>query len=365
MGRNTRKTLLLLAAIGLMVAACRRDPAEVVAPGTPGTGVDPDLAAMPYDSLSTYGFFVGNMADQVPAEGLLPYAPITPLYSDGAHKIRFVWMPASTSASYVSDGEVLDFPEGTILIKTFHFDRVLPADARRIVETRLLFRRNGEWHFADYVWNEAQTEAVLDLSGSVTPIEHIDENGQTRQVNYRIPAQAECWTCHKSNNIPAPIGPKPRNLNTLHAYADGVRDQLAEWEAVGYLDPAHPPVTTTVARWDDPSADMEERVRAYLDINCAHCHTDGGHCDYRPMRFSWEDTADPVNLGRCVAPHDPIFPDATYIIAAGDPQASMAYRRMNTTLENQRMPLLGRTTIHEEGVQLMEQWINNLGPPCP
>ena len=32
--------------------------------------------------------------------------------------------------------------------------------------------------------------------------------------------------------------------------------------------------------------------------------------------------------------------------------------------ESVRMPLLGRTLVHEEGVQLFEEWINSLTPPC-
>src|SRR5262245_27073689 len=85
--------------------ACVKDVAVEPSTGsrTTPSPVNFDPALVPYDSLSTYSFFAGAMADLQPAAGLLPYAPITPLFSDGAHKSRFVWMPEGASAHYVSD----------------------------------------------------------------------------------------------------------------------------------------------------------------------------------------------------------------------------------------------------------------------
>ena len=45
---------------------------------------------IPYDSLSRYGFFAGFISDQLPVEGVIPYELITPLFSDYAHKHRFI-----------------------------------------------------------------------------------------------------------------------------------------------------------------------------------------------------------------------------------------------------------------------------------
>ena len=100
-------------------------------------------------------------------------------------------------------------------------------------------------------------------------------------------------------------------------------------------------------------------------MNCAHCHATGRHCDYRPMRFAWNETTDPVNLGRCVAPDDPIDPSQTHIVASGNAGRSMMVYRMSSTDEAVRMPLMGRTVVHEEAVDLISTWINSLNPPCP
>ena len=89
-----------------------------------------------------------------------------PLFTDYVHKLRYVWMPAGSKASYVSDGEVFDFPEGAVIIKNFYYDNVQPGNTRRILETRLMIKKYGAWIFADYVWNDDQTEAMYNLSGS-------------------------------------------------------------------------------------------------------------------------------------------------------------------------------------------------------
>ena len=106
------------------------------------------------------------MRDQIPDERILPYDVITPLFSDYAHKKRFIWMPEGRSAKYVEDHLLLDMPEGTMIIKTFYYDNVLPDMNTRLMETRLLYRINDTWEFADYVWDETQQEAYYDMEGS-------------------------------------------------------------------------------------------------------------------------------------------------------------------------------------------------------
>ncbi|MCB0786314.1 MAG: hypothetical protein KDC02_19165, partial [Flavobacteriales bacterium] len=69
--------------------------------------------------------------------------------------------------------------------------------------------------------------------------------------------------------------------------------------------------------------------------------------------------------GLCVPPEDPIQPDMTYIVSAGLPERSMMHFRLASTAVNARMPLLGRTVVHEEGLALITEWIESIDPPCP
>lgn len=362
-----KKVLSILLLPFVLLLSCAKEDLQRTAEALPD---DPerlvlDVDLFPFQTLSEYHFFKGDMALHRPVPGVLPYAPINTLFTDHAHKLRFVWMPKGVQATYNGDHEVLDFPDGTVLIKTFYYDRVQPADARRIIETRLLYKRDGRWAFADYVWNAEQTQATLDMNGSMTPVSWIDEDDVLRSVNYRIPSGAECHTCHKTNEQPVPIGPKPQNLNSPFAYRDGVHDQLARWTTEGYLSSNRPKRIVTVPRWNDPQVSLNDRVRAYVDINCAHCHQEGGHCDYRPIRFAFNETLDPVNLGVCVRPDDPLLPHHTHIVSRGNVARSLLHYRMASTNEAERMPLLGRSIVHTEALSLITAWIQSLEPACP
>lgn len=323
-----------------------------------------DPQALPYPVLSDYNFFQGDMADMQPVEGVLPYSVITPLFSDYAKKKRFIWMRSGAQASYVADDKLLNFPDGSVLIKNFYYDGVLPQNTRRIIETRLLYKLDGTWRFAEYVWNPAQTEAVLNMDGSYTDVEWTDENGLARQVNYRIPSSGECFVCHKKDLIIMPIGPKPQNLKMAYPFVDGTMDQLTKWMQVGYLATGVPSEINATVRWDDMTESLTDRVRAYVDMNCAHCHSEDSHCDYRPIRFAWSETIDPVNLGVCVPPEEEIASVLTHIVRPGVTERSVLHHRLAATAENVRMPLLGRTMVHDEGLALITAWIESLETTC-
>lgn len=326
--------------------------------------IDFNAVPFPYARLSEYNFFEGQIKEQRPSYKVIPYDLSSTLFTDYALKKRFVWMPSGSKATYTADGEILDFPSGTVLIKTFYYDNVQPDNSTKLIETRLMIKKNEQWIFANYIWNEQQTEAYLDLNGSFTNISW-KQGEEIKNTNYRIPSGAECFTCHKNNGTAMPIGPKPQNLNRLYNYSGTVQNQLQKLVAEGYLDASNLPadIVSTID-WTDTGKPIEERVRSYLDINCAHCHREGSHCDYMPMRLAYNETANPANMGVCV-PATLTFSGETYIVAGGSAARSVMHYRLNSTNEAERMPLLGRTVKHTEGVQLIEQWINGIETPCP
>ena len=71
-------------------------------------------------------------------------------------------LPEGGKIEFSADGD-WEFPDGTILVKTFYFDhdRRDPEAGARILETRLLVRGAGAWKGYTYVWNDEQTEATL------------------------------------------------------------------------------------------------------------------------------------------------------------------------------------------------------------
>ncbi|MBL0014074.1 MAG: hypothetical protein IPP30_10265 [Flavobacterium sp.] len=329
-----------------------------------------DLSQVPLPKLSDYHFFVGPLKDQNPGYKVIPYAPASALFSDYAHKKRFVWLPKGTSATYNGDDNVFEFPVGAALIKTFYYDNVQPSNTTKIIETRLLIRKTDGWKLYDYIWNTEQTEAFLDTNqnGIFVPITWT-ENNVTRSIDYKIPSQTECVTCHKINfqqtgEQNTPIGPKPQNLNTVYNYGLTQRNQLEYWKRIGYIDSTLPNLNDiySTVDWRDTSKPLDLRAKSYIDMNCAHCHRDGGHCDYVPQRFNFSNT-DPYTFGICLPPLFNI-PDNPYVITSGDADHSELMYRINTNEGSEMMPIIGRTIIHEEGVQLIREYINSLPNHC-
>ena len=339
-------------------SSCGSDDGYTQPPGPDPEPVSPvvlDLNAVPYSKLSDYKFYEGELKNMEPAYKVIPYDLNSTLFTDYAHKKRFLWMPAGQKATYDADGKILNFPTGTVLIKNFYYDNVQPANTRKIIETRLMIKKATGWIFANYVWNDAQTEASLTDTNGFVDIAWL-ENGTPKSTTYEIPHPNDCFTCHKSGSTAMPIGPKPQNLNKNFTYAGGSMNQLSKWIEVGYLESAPSTIASTVD-WTDTSKPLDMRARSYLDINCAHCHTDGGHCDYMAMRFSFTETATPVNLGICVTPFESPQP---FLIAGRSIERSAVYDRMTTNIESKRMPLIGRTIVHDEAAAMIEQWINSM-----
>lgn len=322
-----------------------------------------ELGEVPYATLSEYNFFSGVMKDLNPVLGVLPYDLNSTLFTDYAHKKRFIWMPEGTKANYNSDFTPLDFPVGSVLIKNFYYDNVQPSNTTFIIETRLMYMTADGWDFAKYVWNDEQTEATFTNAGSFKDIEWI-ENGITNNVSYRVPSRNECFTCHNKFGTPVPIGPKPQNLNRDLSYPDGsTSNQLQKMIDVGYLENNLPTSIISTVNWEDETLDLNLRLRSYLDINCAHCHSEESYCEYRPMRFAFHENEDDTNKGVCVQP-DTQIDGTSHIVVPGNLEASVMRFRVTSIEEQNRMPLLGRTLKHEEGVRLIEEWINSLSGEC-
>ena len=372
--------LVIFTAFVIFSCSDSEDGAYLSVAPAPVSPVTVDLTQIPYPKLSDYQFFEGDLKEQNPALDVLPYEPSSALFTDYAHKKRFVWMPKGKKATYNSDIKVLELPVGAVLIKSFYYENVqnvIPVGATRILETRLMIRKSSGWIFANYVWNSQQTEALLDLAGRFTHVEWKENNITLKSADYRIPSEEQCIVCHKRQMIVGnevattylPIGIKPQNLNFNYNYGTTPKNQLAKWVEVGYLDGnfTFPTADNSTIDYRDVSKSLDLRARSYVDANCSHCHQDERFCDYRPMRFAFNETAgNPAHMGVCVETEDMqgFAPALNRIVTPGSIGRSMMYHRLNTTNQAYRMPLHGRTIIHEEGVALIEQWINSL-EPCP
>ncbi|MBS1915373.1 MAG: hypothetical protein JST87_03790 [Bacteroidetes bacterium] len=313
------------------------------------------------EKLSDYGFFKNELKKLEPAnEQLTRYELITPLFTDYAVKDRFIFLPKGKQINYTQNG-VLDFPDSTIIIKNFAYRD--SSYQKTMIETRLLVKDPTDhlWKVMDYVWNKEQTDAEKTIIGASLPIKLRDDEDKLVSTIYKVPNTNDCKRCHNNNNITSPIGPKARNLNfTLTGQTN---NQLAQWASKGSLNglPELNKVQQLPDWKDSVHYSLEQRARAYLDVNCAHCHTKGGDA-YNTGLFLNYDETDAFHVG---VMKEPVSAGGgagglNYDVIPKDyPNSILAYR-MNSTEPGTAMPELGRSLIHKEGVRLIRQWITNM-----
>lgn len=374
--RNATASLLLAAA----VAGCEPDVGPVTM--HPAGEVPENLGA--------WNLVIADGRSFRLNDGVVPYDLNTPLFTDYALKLRTVWMPDGRSAVYDEEG-ALNFPVGTIISKTFHYEKadgwspdnyavvradresLLDADGRLdlaryvLVETRLLIHYEDGWKALPYVWNEAQTEATLEIAGDVRAMELIGP-GSSEAFTYVVPDANQCGGCHTPDHSAkalSPLGPKAWQLNRPYAWWGMAGSQLELWAAAGLLTGLVDKPAAGVA-WAEPGdATLEERARAYLDANCAHCHNAAGAADTSALHLNVEAPVDthygvcktPVAVGRGSG-------NRIYDIFPGRPDESILTFRMEHSDPAIAMPELGRSVVHTEGVGLVREWIAGMNGDC-
>jgi uncharacterized repeat protein (TIGR03806 family) len=299
-------------------------------------------AAFP-KALSEFAFFQ-DARDQHPSAGVHRYALNTPLWSDGAEKLRFIYLPKGTRLT--ADGEgLLQFPVGAAIIKSFAFGE---GEARRLIETRVLLHRAEGWVALPYRWNAEQTEASLALAGG--RLDLVTPAGEA--ISYAIPNKNQCKSCHSKDGEVIPIGPKARNLS---------REWLGQMVKSGMLD--HIPAGAgALPDWrthaTGPAAPL---ARAYLDVNCAHCHQPGGGASNSGLDLRWEQSdahalgvfKRPVAAGRGAGGHE-------FSVLPGQPDKSILLFRMDSAEPGVAMPELGKASVDKEGAAVVRRWISEM-----
>jgi uncharacterized repeat protein (TIGR03806 family) len=364
-----------LAGVALALAAC--GPQE-----TP-RGPNFDLAGLP-ENLSEWGVLRAHDGVLELAAGAQPYDLATPLFSDYAQKLRTISLPPGTAATFSGDGDFA-LPVGTILTKTFYYesdgaaasygadrnaaDGLLPLSGLRLVETRVLARREEGWIALPYVWNADMTEATLKRTGALIALKLKRPDGREEPLNYFVPNANQCASCHATDHGARkvqPIGIKARHLDKPSSFAAGV-NQLDHWRLAGLLigDFSDARPVPANASWTDEGAPLDARARAYLDANCSHCHSDVGPADTSGLDLRPDVAIGPkAGLCKSTIAAGPGTGGRTYDIAPGRPDESILVYRMETNDPAAMMPEIGRSVVHEEGVALIREWIASMAGSC-
>ncbi len=312
--------------------------------------------------LGDTGLYVAGSLSQVSPD-VLPFSPQYPLWSDGAAKRRWIWLPPGTSIDAASP-DAWDFPRGTKLWKQFAHGSV--------IETRYIERgADGAWRFGSYVWNADGTDAVL------APMRGIRDLPAPKAPNahYTIPSEDDCRACHEGAPVPVlgfsalqlspdrdPLAPHAERLaGAVDLDSLSKRGLLRNFPV--YLL-ARPPRIAAA----NPA---ERAALGYLHGNCGNCHNNEGPLSVLEMNLAQRVGA-PVQetshanqvLGSLVGVESGFRPagapgDARRIVP-GHSDASVITLRMNSRDPLQQMPPLGTSAVDAEAVALMARWIEGL-----
>lgn len=340
--------------------------------------------------LSDWGLFDVSSGALELSDGVVPYDLNSPLFTDYAHKLRTLWVPGGVPAADLNVGDVPDLPVGTVISKTFYYpradeapNRVMKADDPlgrlnpilsdlenvRLIETRLLVRREQGWEPISYVWNAAQTDAILTRIGDVEALTLVDPQGEDKEFTYIVPDINQCAGCHAPNNTSReiqPLGVRVRHLNKTFTHDGVASNQLSYlYERGVFEDPGSVAMFPANFDWTDASASIDARARSYLDINCAHCHNPAGPADTSGLDLTMHAEFGPA-LGVCKLPiaAGSGTGGRAFSIVPGDPEASILTYRLETTKPGAMMPELGRALQHAEGVALIRAWIAEMDGDC-
>ena len=347
--------------IGLL--GCKSEPSQQSIKSQPEQPLVEETAdgIFPYKRLSTYGFFEGELNELAPSTAIIPYEPASSLFTDYAYKSRFVFIPNESKAEIEADEIIL--PAGAVLIKNFYYpaDFRKPEGERRIIETRLMIQEEKGWQAYPYIWNESQTEAVLKVVGGETEVRFIDLQGKEQVINYLIPNKNQCKNCHNKSETLAPIGIKIKHLNHELDFGSAKKNQLAHWSELGKLSGFEAAAYPSMINYTDQSQALSDRAMAYLDINCAHCHSSEGPASTSGLYLTY-DQKDPMKLGINKAPVAAGHGAGSFKfdIVPGKPDESILVHRMKSTAVGVAMPEIGRTVVDQEGLELIRNWIMGL-----
>ncbi|MBI5255989.1 MAG: hypothetical protein HY855_05785 [Burkholderiales bacterium] len=315
--------------------------------------------AAPPATLAETGLYEPGSSTQVRAVNR-PFTPQYALWSDGAEKRRWLYIPAGRSID-ASRPDAWQFPPGTKLWKEFsHGQRV---------ETRYLERgADGRWSYATYVWSadgrqalRAPAAGLPDLPAAGAPGGRVD-----------IPSQDDCRACHEGSAVPVlgvsalQLSPD-RDPNALHATppAPDALD-LRNLQAIGWLRHLPPALNAQPPRISAASP-TERAALGYLHANCGHCHNGNG--SPAPVRLRLAHTVADAAASTREVLQSMLDKPSRYrpaglmspavVLSPGRPDTSVLSQRMHTRQPQLQMPPLGTRQVDAEALALIDRWVRH------
>ena len=320
------------------------------------------LLTLPFPAkISETGCYT-NVAKLVHTPDLVPYEVASALWTDGAHKARFLVIPPGKSVSFDSEGRP-QFPEETVFLKEFAV-QLNDADPGSVVQVETRFMRKNQfgWDFASYQWLPDGSDATVVPSGHYLPLQIKGTTGDTRTLNYLFPGNGDCLTCH-SPTVPQYFGPAPAQLYMDVSYDHVRKNQLEALSELGLFDKQNMKKPDfQVVDPKDASQPLEARARSWLHANCSHCHQPGGWTPpLLTMDLRYDRLLPLANVCNVRTQYLTTIPR----VKPGDPMGSAIWRRISSSGFD-RMPPIG-VSVTDPTSDVVRQWIASLTacPPKP
>lgn len=274
--------------LGLISAGCGGGPVWL-----DDIEVDPPLA------LSEVGLF-SNVGELTPAENVVLYEPIWPLWSSGADKQRLLHVPEG--AEIDTSGASWEFPPGTVFAKTFADSGSAATGSLAPIETRVLFRRKERWDYGVYLWNDDRSDAEL-LPGNWIEVPTSLHDAGGEEHAYTVPSRLDCRTCHETSQ--GATGTPVLGFSAL---------QLPESLKSAAFFAAPPELEPVVGR-----TEAETRALGYFVGNCIACHNGGKGDNAAFSLYPEVAVADTVNQETEISSAEGIR------VVPGDPESSVLF----------------------------------------
>jgi putative heme-binding domain-containing protein len=327
--------------------------------------------------LSQTGLFTSTR-DQTPAPGVLPFSINAHQWLDGAIGRHWIAVPGEermTWAKGMFDEDKPGWPRDSVLVRTLSLE-TRPGDppSTRNIETQLLHFNGRRWNGYSYAWNDDQTDAdLVDAGGDTKVLEIRDASvpGSIRKQPWHYPGRNQCTVCHNPwSNFALAFNEEQLDRDQ---HLDGTTENgVAAFRRLGLLlEPKprkpddDPPSDQRLVLTDpyDAKADLNERARSYLHVNCSHCHRfgGGGSALFDVRKELPLDKMKLINEKPNLGGFDI---DEARIVFSGDPSRSVLYYR-TSKLGTGRMPHIGSDVVDDRGVALLHQWITSLPSRVP
>ncbi len=309
---------------------------------TPGDGGLPD-------HLGCTGLY-SDIGKKTISDDVHPYTPGVQLWSDGADKQRYLYLPKGQTID-TSDMDEWVYPVGTKVWKEFRV-----GGAR--IETRIFSKVSDyEWAWTTYRWNGDESDAV-----------RLDDGATNVVGSYEIPNHDACSKCHQGRKDML-LGIEAVSLSL--PTAQGVTlDVLAnQWHAL-----SQPPANTHANLPEDATKKAASAL-GFLHMNCGvACHNGnnsaGAHLGDFYMRLPAQDvlagTAQVKQLDVWTTGANKPVQSTDYLtqknagyqrIIPGNAGKSLIDYVVNLRGKGQMPPIISHQ-VDKDAVSAIEDWIN-------